>query len=235
VKQLHTELAGKFDSDWKLAHVLVATLLDPRFRDFSFPLRDVEMSDGDFDEYADLFASIKHRRIDNKSLDTRMFTAAVELYKEYFPKLWEADLATLAPTNRRLVLEENRVECAPLWQDLRTWVAARPQSLAFKGAPITSRTDPISFWKESMSNLTLLPLARLVLNVPASVLSVERIWKPTDKVFDKLRNRLEISTGGRQVFVQQVWRIARTMLENKDLSNEGRAFYTALLPFGKGK
>jgi hypothetical protein len=44
---------------------------------------------------------------------------------------------------------------------------------------------------------------------------------------------LEISTGGRQVFVQQVWRIARTMLENKDLSNEGGL--STLLPFDKGK
>jgi hypothetical protein len=146
-----------------------------------------------------------------------MFTAAVELYKEYFPKLWEEDVEALNPTSRRLVHEEGRIECSPIWQDLRTWTAARPVSITFKGGPITSKTDPIEFWKQITSNMTLAPLARLCAKRP-SVRSFH--WKPVDKVFDKTRNRLEISTGGRQVFVQQVWRIVCTMLENKDLSDE---------------
>ena len=69
----------------------------------------------------------------------------------------------------------------------------------------------------------------------STVLSVERIWKGTEKVFDKARNRLEIATGGRQVFVHQVWRIARTMLEQKELSEEGKAFYLAVAFWQRNK
>jgi hypothetical protein len=98
------------------------------------------------------------------------------------------------------------------------------------GAPIGEHTNPIDFWRECNSFGSLKPLAQVVLNVPVSALTIERIWSSEDKVNDKRRNRLEIETAGRVIYIRHVWKTARAVLDRYG-EKLSRAGYEAMLPF----
>lgn len=236
--QLNTELHGKFESDFTNRVVLVATLLDPRIRTFRHPLRSATMNDVEWSLYQEVFSSISTRPYGEagreRSIAQWMFSSAIELMRSRMKVQFDEEVAKLDKVKQGLVAQ-GKYHVMPLWSDLEAWATARPETLLYQGKPISSTIDPILFWKENTASATLKPLARMTLAVPASALSVERIWSVSDKVWEKHRNRLDIATAGRQIFVQQTWRIAHAMLLRGNLSADGRAFYESLLPWGKKK
>lgn len=233
VEKLYIELGSKFDEDMRNPVVLVSTLLDPRYRTFLHPIRGINWSEKRWSDYKSVFSSMSSRLIDGKTLEARMMTAAVDLYRKYLRPLWDADMATLPADTQHLILSEGRVDRTPLWNDLKSWYSCRSSNLSTKDGLVGERTNPIDFWRECTTFASLKALAQMVLNIPVSALTIERFWSTQDKVMDKKRNRLDLETAGRLIYLRHVWRTAQSMLkrEGSKLSASGRAFYESLLPF----
>ena len=233
--QLKGELAGKFESDWTNRVILVAALLDPRVRTFKFPIRRSSTIAEEWELYRQIFSTVSTRAYGDygkeRSISAWMFSSVMELMHARMPVQWEEEISKL-DTVKQAQVRQGKYHVLPLWADLESWANARPETLLFQDQPITADTDPVLFWKQNTAWATLKPFARITLGIPASALSEERMWSASDKVWEKHRNKLEIATAGRQLFVQQTWRIARQMLARGDLSREGRAFYESLLPWG---
>ena len=93
----------------------------------------------------------------------------------------------------------------------------------------------MNFWRACNAFESLKALAQITLNIPASGLSIDRMWSSADKIMDQRRS-LQIETTGRLIFIRHTWQVAQRMLDlyGAVLSPTGPAYYKALLPFGKG-
>ncbi len=230
---------NKFDEDFKNDAILVSVLLDPRFRTFKHPVFDMRDAEKVKAGQAlsptvaavkELYASLAARQVDSKSLETRMFTGAVKMYQKWCPVEWAREYEQLSETAKREV-DAGNMKNHPLWSDLQTWGNMRAVNISIDGSPLTLLSDPLAFWRQNEMFNVLKPLARHVLSIPATAISVERLWSSSEAVLNKTRASLKIDTAGRQVFVRQVWRVADTMLASSTLSSGARLFYESLRPF----
>ena len=230
---LYDAVERKFADDLKNPAVLLAAFFDPRFRAFQWPLRDAEMDDETFAAEQRLWASIRTRAIDGKGIETRMMSAAIDLYRFLFPGKFEVEVNGLTEREREWA-EGGDFRHLPIWRDLRNWVSFRPENLSIGDAPLTMRVDPLDFWKQCFTFNTIKPMAMVVLAVPASGVSCERLWSAVGTVMTKRRGALLIETGSNQVFVREVWKAAKTALKRKNLSDASRKFFSELMPFAHG-
>ena len=230
-RALDEELRGKFIHDWKNPVILLAMFLDPRYRSFRY-LPECNADDTEVGVLRQLYSSLSARMFDGKPLESRMFSAVIDIFSRKCPTEY-ADLMEKESSAVKSQVAEGNYSNTKLWQSCRFWAANPAENLSVAGSRITMSTDPLLFWRECNSFEWLRKLAKMVLGAPASAISCERLWSAVAKVIDKSRASLKLETGASQVYVRSVWQAAEAQLQKKNLSAPARRFFETLQPFGK--